>query len=178
MKAGILINMKKVGQKTKIHVKKSLTDKIREVLSIYVKTQLFLTFIVTVAVWFILSRLGVQFALLLAMMTGAASVVPMLGMFTLGIIASLVSIFDATRFLPTLPSVCEGVVIAIIYILLNMLIDLFLSPYLLGRSSKIHPFILLVFVLIGSSLFGIWGALLTTPMVLVVKTILEYYDIQ
>lgn len=169
--------MKKVTKKTKASSKKSLADIIGGVLMTYIKTQLILTIVVTIAVWFILSRLGVQFALLLAIMTGAASVVPMLGMFTAGIITSLVSIFDATRFLPTLPSISEGIVVALIYILLNVVIDYFLSPYLIGRSSKINPFVLLVFVLIGSSLFGIWGALFTTPLVLVIKTILEHYDI-
>lgn len=170
--------MKKRRIKTKIHEKKSLSGIIRTVLVSYARTQLLLTFIVTVVVWIILSCLGVQFALLLSIMTGAASAIPIAGMLTAGIITSLVAIFDTSAFLPALPSVWEGIAIGCIYIILNMLIDYFLSPYLVGRSVKINPFILLVFVLIGSSLFGIWGALLTTPVLLVLKSVLEYYDIQ
>lgn len=170
--------MKKLRTKTKKYEKKALSDTIRVVLVSYAKTQLLLTLIVTVAIWIILSILGVQFAPLLAIMTGAASVIPGVGMLTAGIITSLVVIFDTARFLPALPSVWEGIAIGSIYVILNVLIDYFLSPYLVGRSVKINPFVLLVFVLIGSSLFGIWGALLTTPILLVLKSVLEYYDIQ
>lgn len=162
--------------KTKKRVEKTLPDMIWTVLVSYAKTQLLLTFIVTIVVWIILSRLGVQFALLLALMTGAASVVPIAGMLTAGIITALVAIFDSVRFLPALPSVWEGIAVGCLYAVLNVLIDYFLSPYLVGRSVKINPFVLLVFVLIGSSLFGIWGALLTTPVILIVRTINEYYS--
>lgn len=170
--------MKKKGNHTKKHEKKTLQGMIWTVLTSYAKTQLLLTLIVTVVVWIILSRLGVQYALFLALMTGAASVVPVMGMLTAGIITSLIAIFDGSRFLPALPAIWEGVAIGGIYILLNVLIDYFLSPYLVGKSLKIHPFVLLVLVLIGSSLFGIWGALFTIPCILVIRTIFEYYNIQ
>lgn len=170
------MSMKKSRKKIKTYAEKTLPDMIRTVLVSYAKTQLLLTLIVTVVVWIILSRLGVQFALLLALMTGAASTIPIAGMLTMGIITSLVAIFDTIRFLPALPSIWEGVAIGCTYVFLNVLIDYFLSPYLVGRSVKINPFVLLLCVLIGSSLFGIWGALLTTPVILVVRAINEYYS--
>jgi predicted PurR-regulated permease PerM len=167
--------MKSMNKKQK---QKSLRDKIRTVLVVYAKTQLFLTLIVTVVAWYILSSLDVQFSLFLAIMTGAASVIPILGMFTAGIITSFVAIFDSTRFLPAYPPLVEGIVVAGIYIGMNAIIDYFLSPYLIGRTSKINPLAMLFFVLIGSSIFGIWGALLTTPIILVIKAIVEYYNIE
>lgn len=155
----------------------TLMEAVRAVLIAYIQTQLLLTFVVALIFWYILSRLDVQFALFLAIMTGAASVIPILGMFTAGIITSFVAIFDSTRFLPAYPPLVEGIVVAGIYIGMNAIIDYFLSPYLIGRTSKINPLAMLFFVLIGSSIFGIWGALLTTPIILVIKAIVEYYNI-
>ncbi len=162
-------------KKPRKHVKKSLSQKIMDVLVTYAKTQLLLIAVVTLVSLMILSKLGVQFALLLALMTGAASVIPILGMLTAGIIVSLVAIFDASRFLPAIPGVFEGLVILVIYALMNAAIDYFLSPYLIGKSTKVNPLLLLVLVLIGTSVFGMWGALLTIPATLVVKTVGEHY---
>ena len=61
-------------------------EKITDILVTYAKTQLLLIAVVTLVSWMILSTLGVQFALLLALMTGAASVIPILGMLAAGII--------------------------------------------------------------------------------------------
>ena len=163
-------------KKVRKYLKKSLPRKITDILVTYAKTQLLLIAVVTLVSWMILSTLGVQFALLLALMTGAASVIPILGMLAAGIIVSVVAIFDASRFLPALPGVFEGIVILVIYAFMNATIDYFLSPYLIGKSTKVNPFLLLVLVLIGTSVFGMWGAFLTIPAALVIKTVGEHYE--
>lgn len=153
----------------------SLSEKIIRVLVGYIQTQLVLVLIVAIASWILLSLIGVQFPLLLAMMTGSLSVVPILGMTVAGIIVSAVAVFDAVRFLPDTSVLLEGVVIVAVYGLLNFAVDYFVSPYLVGKVSGVHPVMLLVFVMIGTFVFGVWGAFLTVPVILVVKTITSHY---
>lgn len=153
----------------------SLPEKIVRVLALYVKTQLVLMLTVAVVSWVVLRLIGVQFPLLLALMTGSLSVVPILGMTVAGFIVSSVAIFDSIRFLPHVSVLLEGLVLVAVYALLNFAIDYFLSPYLIGKSSGIHPVVLLVFVLLGTFVFGVWGAFLTVPVILVVKTITKHY---
>lgn len=157
----------------KVH-RDGLTAKVISVLVAYAKTQLLLIVLVTFLTWLVLSWIGVEYAFLLALITGSASVVPIVGILTAAIIASLFAIFDASRFLPTLPVVFEGMVVLVLYGLMNVLIDYFLSPYLIGKSAHINPVVLLVFVLIGTSVFGLPGALLTVPAILVAKTVIEH----
>jgi len=164
-------------KKTRIHSQVTVGNKISDVLITYAKTQLLVMSVITVVTWVILSRVGVQFALLLALITGAVSVVPVVGMMTAAIIASAVAIFDSVRFLPDVSVLFEGIAVLIIYGLLNILTDYFLSPYLIGKSAGIHPVMLLVFVLIGTFIFGVWVALLTVPAILVLKTISELYHL-
>lgn len=164
-------------KKTRPYTQKTLGHKISDVLITYAKTQLLLMGVITAVTWYILTRIGVQYALFLALITGAASVVPVLGMMTAAIIASAVAIFDSVRFLPDVSVLFEGIAVLIIYALLNMGTDYFLSPYLIGKSAGIHPVMLLVFVLIGTFAFGAWGAILTVPVILVLKTISEHYHL-
>ncbi|MEK7533574.1 MAG: AI-2E family transporter [Patescibacteria group bacterium] len=155
---------------------KSLSQKIVDVLFLYTKTQLLLVAVVTMIAWMILSELGVQFALVLAFVTGAASVIPIIGMTVAGIIVSAVAIFDTARFLPDISVLFEGFAILVIYVLLNIAIDYFLSPYLIGKSVGLSPLMLLVCILIGTFVFGIWGALLTVPVILVVQAVARHYE--
>jgi len=154
--------------------KTSVSEKVIGVLLVYAKTQLLLIIIVTLLSWFMLSRLGVQFAFLLAFITGSASIVPVIGITASAIIASEVAIFDSARFLPSMSVLVEGLIVLVLYGILNIVIDYLLAPYLIGKSTKIHPVILLVGVLVGASLFGAWGAFLAVPVVLIIKTVLEY----
>ena len=154
---------------------RTLANKIADTLIGYAKTQLIIIVIVTGISWLALSLLQVRFALLLAIITGTLSVVPTLGMITASIIACLVAIFDGTRFLAG-PSFLEGLVILLLFVILNFLIDLFVSPYLMGKSAKIHPLLLFAAVLIGSALFGFLGAFLAIPVLLVGNTIKRHYD--
>ncbi len=154
---------------------KTLSRKLETVIISYAKTQLVLMLVVALASWAILSFVGVQFSLLLGVMTGSLSVVPVLGMTVAGVIVATVAIFDGIRFLPAVSVLWEGIAVILLYGLLNFAIDYFVSPCLVGKTSGVHPMVLLFFVLIGSFVFGIWGALLTVPVILIIKTISAHY---
>src|SRR5690348_13726659 len=155
--------------------KNDLSEKIAIVLVSYAKTQLLLIIAVTVVTWVILSALGVEYPLLLSLLTGSVSIIPILGLVVAAGIAFLVAIFDSVRFLPNIPVIVEGVVVLVIYGLLNIAIDYFLSPYLIGKTSNMHPVALLAFVLLGTAFFGILGALFTVPIVLVLREVYLHY---
>lgn len=161
---------KKIARKREL-----LPQKISGILISYAKTQLVLMTIVTLLTWFVLSRIGVQFSFLLSLMTGSASVVPVLGLTVSAVIAALVTMVDSIRFLPGTSVIVEGIVVVIWYGVLNVIVDYILAPYLIGRSTGIHPVILLTLVLLGTWSFGLPGALLTVPMVLVARAVLEYH---
>ncbi len=152
----------------------TLGERIKKVLTDYLKTQFLLMIIVTALVWGVLYLLKVKFALILAFGTGALSIIPSFGMIIATIIAALVAIFDQVTFLPHLPTFVEGLIISIVFVLLNKIVDLFLAPLLFNKTVKIHPAILVLSVFLGTVLFGVLGAVLAVPALLVFKTILEY----
>jgi predicted PurR-regulated permease PerM len=151
--------------------RKLLVQRITSVLLVYIKTQLLLVAAVTLISWGLLSFLGVSHAWLLAILTGSASIVPILGLTSAAIITALFAVFDGTTFLPQLPVIFEGIFIIILYGILNICMDYFLSPFLIGKSVHIHPMILLISVILGTLAFGFLGAFLTIPILLVLKTL-------
>lgn len=167
--------MKKVTKHKALTKSQTLSQKIVHALILYTKTQLLLAILISTASWILLSLLGVRFALLLAILTGVLSVIPVFGNAISAIAVALVATFDGARFLPNLPEILEGVSVLIIYGVLNISIDYFLSPYLTGKLTKVHPLLLLLAVIAGTIFFGIPGALFAVPVVLVVKTVLNHY---
>lgn len=155
-------------------MKKNLSQKIAWVLWVYIKTQFVVIVIVTLVSWGMLSLLDVKHALLISVITGSASIVPIFGIIITAIISALVAIFDSTRFLPG-PAIVEGLAVLMLYGAINIGVDYFLSPYLIGKSTKIHPLILVTVILLGSFAFGFIGALLAIPILLVAKTIVENF---
>lgn len=153
---------------------KSLLAEIFLTLIRFGKTQLLLVILITAISWVVLTLLGVRFALLLAVLTGALAVVPIFGMPLSTLIVSLVAIFDGAIFLQNVSPIFEGIVLLVVYGLFNFVIDYFLSPYLTGKITNIHPIILIVSVMLGTMLFGLLGAVFVVPVLLVVKTTLDH----
>jgi predicted PurR-regulated permease PerM len=153
----------------------SLPVKIKRVLIAYLKTQFIVMVVVASTVWIMLSVIGVRYPLLLGLMTGALATIPTLGMLVSAIIAALVATFDNIRFLPKAPAILEGVVILGAFLLLNLVVDYVLSPYITGKITKVHPLVTLFAVLVGSALFGIIGAFLAVPVLLIVLTVWKHY---
>jgi len=153
---------------------KSLPQKIKETLENFLKTQFLIIIVVTIISWSILTFLGVKHALLLAGLTGSLSIIPYIGMIVSAVLTGIVAVVDGVRFLPEVHPVYEGVMIIFIYIILNQLIDFFLAPYITGKYTNIKPLFIFLSVLAGTLLFGIVGAMLAVPTLLIIKTILNH----
>lgn len=158
------------------HSEKTLAGEIADTLKHYVRTQFLLFILMTAVFWTVLSLLRVQYAPLLAVLTGALSEVPVFGITVAAAIAAGFAIFDGSRFLNGLPPVFEGVVVLLIYFLLNLLRDYILTPYLIGKSVSVHPLVILLSVIIGTWLFGIAGAVLAVPALLVARTVIRHFE--
>ncbi|HCR35967.1 hypothetical protein A2130_00385 [Candidatus Woesebacteria bacterium GWC2_33_12] len=76
--------------------------------------------------------------------------------------------------IPNIHPVYEILIIIFSYLVLSQLMDLFIAPYFLGKTTKVNPFLLFFAFLIGITFFGIVGAILAVPAVLILKTIWEH----
>jgi predicted PurR-regulated permease PerM len=138
----------------------SIIDK---VMGRYIRAQLLLGLVVAILVFIGLSILNIRLAAPLALIAGITELIPILGPWIGGLAGVLV----------TLATVPEKVIwVAVVYLAVQQLENLLLVPRIQGGYLHINPAILMVLIVLGSYLAGIWGIILIAP---ITATIVEIY---
>ena len=147
--------------------------RINHVMGAYIRGQLVLVVLMSLAFYAVLTGLGVRFAPLLAIFTGLVETMPFVGPYTAGGTAVLVALTQGSAPYGWTP-VGLAVAVAIAYTILRQLEDNFVMPFLIGRLVHLHPLVIIFSVLAGASLGGILGLLLAVPVAATVKIIAQY----
>jgi predicted PurR-regulated permease PerM len=106
--------------------------------------------------YIVLSILGVPFAGPLAVLVFAFDLIPLVGATIAAVLVAIV-VAVATAF-PV------GLIVWVVYAIVYQQVENYLiQPQIQRRATKIEPFVVLVAVLFGGTLFGILGALLAIP---------------
>src|SRR4051812_13188131 len=135
---------------------KRLYDRIGATVGNYVAGALVQATIAGVTAWIVLMILGVPYALPLAVVVFLLDLVPLVGATLGAIIVGVVTLF--THF-PTVTII--WVIFSIVY---QQVENTVIQPRIQARAVAVHPFVVLVSVLFGSTLFGVIGALLAIPV--------------
>lgn len=151
-----------------------LLRKINTVLGGYLRGQIFMVFIISSILFVALSLLGIRFALILAIFSGIAEIVPLIGPIAAVVVAVLAVLFGSGSSMYSLAPIQTSIIVVIIYFILRQLQDYFIIPHVMGRITKLHPLIILFAVLAGGHSGGILGLLLAVPIAAVLKILLEF----
>jgi predicted PurR-regulated permease PerM len=112
--------------------------------------------------WMLMSILGVRFSLGLGVLGGIAKFIPMVGPTTAGALAAVVALFQPSNWFNLIP-LAHALVVVFCVILLDQAIDYLIIPRIMGTSLNLHPVIIIVGALLGATLAGILGLLLSAP---------------
>ncbi len=104
--------------------------------------------------------LGLKFALLLGVFAGLTELIPLVGPF-LGAAPAVLLGFVAS---PT-----KGVIVALVYLLIQQIEGHTLVPLVMNRVVKLRPLTVIVALAIGTLLFSLEGALLAVPFAAVAQ---------
>lgn len=130
----------------------------------YVRGITTLAILMAVLSYFGLLLLGMEYALVLALIAGLAEFVPLAGPFIAAVPAILVGLSD---------SPLKALAVIVLYIVLQQIENNLLVPKVMQRSVGLSPLTTLVAVLAGAALLGIIGALLAVPVASAIKIILQ-----
>ncbi len=151
----------------------NLLKKINAVLGGYLRGQLFLVFLVSGVLFILLSILGVRFALIVGVFSGFAEVVPLFGPILATAVAAVVVLVTGTINFSLTPF--QGALaVIVVYFLVRQIQDYFITPFVMGKVTKMHPFVIFFAVLSGGHLFGILGFILAVPVAAIIKILLEF----
>jgi predicted PurR-regulated permease PerM len=150
-----------------------MTD-VNRTLGAYLRGQAILVIIMSSASYVALRILGVDYALSAAIATGFLELIPLVGPWTAGAIAVTIALFQ-----PTTPfgwsNTTLAIVVAVIYFALRQLEDAFVIPLVIGRFVHLNPFAVLFVLVIGTSLGGPLGLILSVPIAAVLKIVIQFF---
>lgn len=128
--------------------------------------QVLISVAVGMTVWLAALALGLPFAGVLGIIAALFEIIPLIG----PILASVPAILFGLN-----ESLEKGLIVVLVYIVIQQLESHVLSPMLMGKAVHLHPIIVLTAFLIGTISFGIAGGLLAVPTALLVSAIVDSY---
>jgi predicted PurR-regulated permease PerM len=146
-----------------------LFDRIGTAVGGYVRGALLQALIAGVSSWIVLEILGVPYPVALALVIALLDLVPLVGA-TLG--AVLVGVVTLFNDFPT-----ATIIWAIWSVIYQQIENTVIQPRIQSRAVQVEPFVVLVAVLFGSTLFGVFGALLAIPAAATLQIAIYEYSL-
>jgi predicted PurR-regulated permease PerM len=140
----------------------SIIDKIEQRLGMYFKSVGVQSIIIGFTSWLLLTIIGLDNALAVAVVVGVANIIPYFGPAMGYLLSTIVAIFETGDFTLVLPAILA---IGITQVLDNAVVQ----PFVFSKSTDLHPIVILFVVLIGAELGGIIGMLVAIPLATVFK---------
>jgi predicted PurR-regulated permease PerM len=154
-----------------------LAAKLGQALGGFFRGQLLVALFVGLASMLVLFIVGLPYWALVGAITGLFNLIPLVGPFIGGILAAFVAFTtDATSVgLLGLDSGWPLALGSAIGLTIVQQIDNhILSPNIVARTVKLHPVTVMLALLAGGTLLGLWGMLLAVPVVAAAKILLLY----
>ncbi|MEA3285611.1 MAG: AI-2E family transporter [Synergistota bacterium] len=136
----------------------------------YLTLQTLISVSTGVCVWLALSCLRVDFAMTWGVLAFALNFIPTIG----SIIASVPPILLAL--VQYYPNTFPAIGAAVSLLLIQMLIGNVITPKVMGDSLDVSPVVILISLFFWGWLWGVIGALLSVPIVAIIKIICENVD--
>ncbi|WP_170857657.1 MULTISPECIES: AI-2E family transporter [unclassified Bacillus (in: firmicutes)] len=151
------VKWRKDGQQLAKEIDKSLGN--------YIRGQLFVCLILggvsALAFWFI----GMKYPLLLGIIVGVTDIIPYFGPILGAIPTLMIAATVSTNLV-----IKAGIALAILQFVESNI----LSPYIVGRSLRMHPVVIMLALLVGGEVGGIVGLLLSVPLLAILRTIIVH----
>ena len=147
-----------------------VTDEIAGAVGNYVGGAIAQAVIAGVTSYLVMLILGIPFRVPLAVLVGLFDLIPLVGATVAAVVVGIVTAFVD---FPT-----ATIVWAIWAIVYQQIENNLIQPRIQSHAVDVQPFVVLVAVLFGSTLFGVLGALLAVPLAasiqIVIREILRY----
>ena len=106
--------------------------------------------------------MGINYPIMLGILSGVANIIPYLGPIIGCLVSSLVALMQYNSLDPVLN-------VILLYIAIKLMDDLVIQPLMIGKSVHLHPMLLVITLIVGEKLFGVSGMILGVPIVTAVQ---------
>lgn len=114
----------------------------------------------------IFNVIGLKAALLIAFICMITDIIPYIGPFIGGAIAAIVGFSQ---------SLTIGLITIVAIIVIQQIEGNVLQPVIMGKTMRLHPVSIIAGLLVFGQLFGIFGMIIATPLIAIIKVIWLFY---
>ncbi len=140
----------------------------------YLRGQVTLSIIMGLAMYIMARILGIPGAIFLGIFAGIMEFIPNIGPATAMIPAAWIALFSQSSTIPVLSGWVFALVVIIVWTVLQQTEAAVLIPRIVGDSLNLHPFVVIVAVVSGVSVGGIFAVLVAAPVMASLRLIAQY----
>lgn len=144
-----------------------LVGRIDETLRNYIRGTLLVMLLLFILQAVLLGLIGLEAPLVFALFCAITDIIPYIGPW-IGAIPVIIVGF--------LQGPVTGVLACVAVLLAQNIENYYLQPVVMGKTMKLHPVTIMLGLLIFEHFFGIIGMVLATPIISVLKVLLEYFE--
>ena len=152
----------------------TVLDELDDAIGRYLRGTLLECFLVGLCLTLGLILLGIPWGIAVAIgvVSGLLNAIPFLGT----VIALLIGVgyaLIAENITPLIPGLNPNdlaLYVLILVVIVHVLDDVVFQPFVLGGAVRVHPLVVVIAIIGGSLIMGLWGMLFAIPTVVVVKT--------
>ncbi|MFL7792768.1 MAG: AI-2E family transporter [Anaerolineae bacterium] len=150
-----------------------LRRRITDVWHAFLRGQLLLALILTLATAIVFAAIGVPYAWIMGLLAGIMAFVPNIGPIISAVPPILIAFFQGSIFLP-IDNFWFAVMTAGAYVLVQLVYNNVLVPRILGQTLNLHPLVVMIAAIVGGLMGGLVGLLLAVPILATVRIISSY----
>jgi predicted PurR-regulated permease PerM len=152
----------------------TVVDRLDEAIGKYLRGTLTECFLVglTLTVGLILLGIPPGIAVAIGVVCGLLNAIPFVGT-ALALVIGVGYALIAENVRPLIPGLNPNdlaLYVVILVVITHVLDDVVFAPFVLGRAVNVHPLVVVIAIIGGSLLMGLWGMLFAIPTVVVVQT--------
>jgi predicted PurR-regulated permease PerM len=152
----------------------TIIDRLDDAIGRYLRGTLTECFLVGVALTVGLILLGLPWGIAVAIgvLSGLLNAIPFLGT-VIALVIGVGYALIAENIRPLIPGLNPNdlaLYVVILVVVVHVLDDVVIQPLVLGSAVNVHPLVVVIAIIGGSLVMGLWGMLFAIPAVVVVKT--------
>ncbi len=142
---------------------------VHKVIGSYIRAQLISVSIVGIMVFVGLTLLGIEFALILAILAAVFAIIPIVG----AIIGAVPGVLIALANSPD-----KVIWVVLVYVVAQLIESNIITPRLQANAVRIHPVIVMAILVIAADIAGIWGMIAGVPLTAAARDVFVYFQRQ
>jgi predicted PurR-regulated permease PerM len=152
----------------------TVLDRLDDAIGRYLRGTLIECFLVglTLTLGLILLGIPLGIAVAIGVVSGLLNAIPFLGI-AIALVIGVGYALIAENVRPLIPGLNPNDLVwyvLILVVITHVLDDVVFQPFVLGSAANVHPLVVVIAIIGGSLIMGLWGMLFAIPTVVVVKT--------